>query len=63
MFSGTVVDTGERPEAKPKTVIKCPIDSEEFDTLEQLSKHMDMIHIGPGLLAAFGRESWGAAKK
>ena len=54
---GTVADA-EKPAKGTKTVFKCPLDSEEFDTPELLSQHVDQIHIGPGLLSGFKGESW-----
>lgn len=40
----------------PERGFKCPIDTEVFDTLEALSTHRDQVHIGPGLLEAYGRK-------
>lgn len=55
---------GKKPAANgQKIVIKCPHDSEEFESLEQLSQHVDQVHIGPGMLAGYRRESWGKVKK
>ncbi len=58
MMSGTVADTEKKPARGTKTVVKCPIDSEEFESTEQLSQHVDQVHIGPGLLSAFKGECW-----
>ena len=38
------------PELEIPDKIKCPYCSSEFDDKEVLSKHIDSIHIGPGLL-------------
>tara|TARA_B100001559_G_C15950294_1_gene371765 strand:+ start:313 stop:435 length:123 start_codon:yes stop_codon:yes gene_type:complete len=35
---------------------KCPYCDSEFDTKEELSKHIDQMHIGPGLLEGDSRK-------
>ncbi|HJM45923.1 MAG: C2H2-type zinc finger protein [Thermoproteota archaeon] len=34
----------------------CPYCDSEFDTKEELSKHIDKMHIGPGLLEGDARK-------
>ena len=59
MMSGAVAGAEKKSAPKEtKSVFKCPLDSEEFDTSEQLSQHVDQVHIGPGLLSGFKGESW-----
>jgi len=58
MMSGTLVSAERRSAKETKTIFKCPLDSEEFDTPELLSQHVDQVHIGPGLLSGFKGESW-----
>ncbi len=64
MMSGAVADSQKKPATKAtRTAIRCPIDFEEFETTEQLSQHVDQVHIGPGLLSAFKGESWAKGLK
>jgi len=63
MMNGTVVDAEKKPATKRQWSAKCPIDSEGFDTVEELSQHMDQVHIGPGLLQAYGRKPSAPGRK
>lgn len=60
-----VVANAQKESAKEgqRKAIRCPVDSEEFDTLEQLSQHVDQVHIGPGVFEGLHRESWSTKKK
>ncbi len=40
----------ERSNDKKMTSIRCPYCESMFNTKEELSKHIDKIHIGPGVL-------------
>ena len=62
-MSGTLVSAERKSTKGTKAVFKCPLDSEEFDTTELLSQHVDQVHIGPGLLSGFKGESWAKSLK
>lgn len=64
MSNGTVAEVkGNSAGKRQQVVIRCPMDSEVFDSLEELSQHVDQVHIGPGVLGGLGQESWGTFKK
>ena len=45
------IECGEgKKECKCEKIVKCPYCNSRFEETEQLSKHIDNIHIGPGLL-------------
>ena len=62
MMNGTVVDSQKKPKLQ-ETTVKCPIDNETFKTAEELSHHVDQVHIGPGVLQAYGHKSIVTTKK
>ena len=62
-MSGALAEAERKGAARPSVAVRCPMDSEEFETPELLSQHVDQVHIGPGLLQAYKHETWEKPKK